>query len=190
VEYLEDSWMPSASEMGLSDQDLANLAAYMQTTGSQMDDAMQLNLDEPVPPTGKEPGWEVLTGEDFVNVNCNPDTWKWEQGHAYCNGRPTGVIRYREPLENFDCYLWNGCTKEREGTPGSLSGPRLKVSPSWPQVMVGCPMGSRCRFWTWDMQEVYTQRHKKPADWFTSHGDVFPVGPVKDATLPAGRTQW
>ena len=31
VEYLEDSWMPSASEMGLSDQDLANLAAYMQT---------------------------------------------------------------------------------------------------------------------------------------------------------------
>ena len=81
--------MPSASEMGITDQDLANLAAYMQTTGSQMDEAMQLNLDEPVPPTGKEPGWEVLTGEDFVNVNCFPDTWKWEQGHAYCNGRPT-----------------------------------------------------------------------------------------------------
>ena len=32
--------------------------------------------------------------------------------------------------------------------------------------------------------EVYTQRHKKPADWFTSHGDVFPVGPVKMKPFP------
>jgi hypothetical protein len=47
----------------------------------------------------------VVTGEDFVNVNCFPDTWRWEGGHAYCTGKPTGVIRYREPLENFELLL-------------------------------------------------------------------------------------
>ena len=30
----------------------------------------------------------------------------------------------------------------------------------------------------------YTKKHKKPADWFTSHGDVFPVGPVKMKPFP------
>jgi putative membrane-bound dehydrogenase-like protein len=169
VEYLNESWMPSASEMGMTDQDLANLAAYMQTTGSQIDDSMQPNLDEPVPPTGKEPGWEVLTGEDFVNVNCNPDTWKWEQGHAYCNGRPTGVIRYREPLENFDCYLWNGCTKERVGTPGSF----VWATPqSIAKLAAGhgrLPHGIEVQVLDLGYAEVYTQRYKKPADWFTSH---------------------
>ena len=183
VEYLEDSWMPSASEMGLSDEDLANLAAYMQTTGSQMDDAIQLNLNEPVPPTGKEPGWEVLTGEDFVNVNCFPDTWKWEQGHAYCNGRPTGVIRYREPLENFELLVeWMHKRK------GGNSGVFVWATPqSIAKLAAGhgrLPHGIEVQVLDLGYAEVYTQRHKKPADWFTSHGDVFPVGPVKMKPFP------
>lgn len=32
--------------------------------------------------------------------------------------------------------------------------------------------------------EKYTKRHKKPADWFTSHGDVFPTGPAKMTPFP------
>ena len=104
VEYLNESWMPSAAEMGMSDQDLADLAAYLQTTGSEaaVDQTVQ---DEPVPPTGNEPGWQVLTGKDFLNVNCREDTWRWELGHAYCTGKPTGVIRYREPLRDFELLL-------------------------------------------------------------------------------------
>jgi putative heme-binding domain-containing protein len=183
VEYLNESWMPSASEMGITDQDLANLAAYMQTTGSQVDDSMQLNLDEPVPPTGKEPGWEVLTGDDFVNVNCNPDTWKWEQGHAYCNGRPTGVIRYREPLENFELLLeWMHKRK------GGNSGVFVWATPqSIAKLAAGhgrLPHGIEVQVLDLGYAEVYTQRYKKPADWFTSHGDVFPVGPVKMRPFP------
>ena len=34
VEYLKDSWMPSASELGLKDQELADLASYLKTCGS------------------------------------------------------------------------------------------------------------------------------------------------------------
>ena len=97
VEYLNDSWMPSASELGMKDQDLADLASYLKTCGSGEAGPAGAQSGEPVPPTGKEPGWQVLTGEDFVNVNCLADTWRWEGGHAFCTGRPTGVIRYREP---------------------------------------------------------------------------------------------
>jgi hypothetical protein len=32
--------------------------------------------------------------------------------------------------------------------------------------------------------EVYTKQYNKPADWFTSHGDVFPVGPVEMRPFP------
>ena len=183
VEYLEESWMPSASEMGLSDQDLANLAAYLQTTGTQVDDPMLANQGESVPPTGKEPGWEVLTGEDFVNVNCNSDTWKWEQGHAYCSGRPTGVIRYREPLEDFELLLeWMHKRK------GGNSGVFVWATPqSISKLVAGhgrLPHGIEVQVLDLGYAEVYTRRHKKPADWFTSHGDVFPVGPVKMRPFP------
>ena len=97
--------MPSASEMGLEDQDLADLASFLQNSGKGVTNPNSLNEDEPLPPVGNEPGWEVLSGEDFVNVNCHADTWRWEGGHAYCTGRPTGVIRYREQLENFELLL-------------------------------------------------------------------------------------
>ena len=33
---------------------------------------------------GTGPGWVVLTGKDFLNVNCYKDTWRWEGGHAFC----------------------------------------------------------------------------------------------------------
>ena len=45
-------------------------------------------LPEPSFSRGEGPGWVTLTGEDFVNVNCLPDTWKWVDGHAYCTGKP------------------------------------------------------------------------------------------------------
>ena len=183
VEYLDESWMPSASEMGMTDQDLADLAAYMKTTGSSATDREAANSVEPVPPTGNEPGWQVLTGEDFVNVNCFPDTWNWERGHAYCTGKPTGVIRYHEPLENFELLLeWMHKKK------GGNSGVFVWATPqSIAKLAAGhgrLPHGIEVQVLDLGYAEVYTQRHKKPADWFTSHGDVFPVGPVRMRPFP------
>ena len=34
VDYLNDSWMPSASELGLKDQELADLASFLKACGS------------------------------------------------------------------------------------------------------------------------------------------------------------
>ena len=183
VEYLNESWMPSAAEMGLSDQDLADLAAYMKTTGSSVTDSETVNSGEPIPPTGNEPGWQVLTGDDFVNVNCFPDTWKWDRGHAYCTGKPTGVIRYHEPLEDFELLLeWMHKKK------GGNSGVFVWATPqSIGKLAAGhgrLPHGIEVPVLDLGYAEVYTQRHKKPADWFTSHGDVFPVGPVKMSPFP------
>ncbi len=51
---------------------------------------------------GTGQGWRPLGGEDFVNVNCEPDTWTWKDGVAYCTGKPVGVIRMKEPIKNFE----------------------------------------------------------------------------------------
>ena len=183
IEYLTKSWMPSASEMGMSDQDLADLAVYMQSTGSGEDGSTSGDSGEPVPPTGNEPGWKVVTGEDFVNVNCFPDTWRWEGGHAYCTGKPTGVIRYREPLENFELLLeW--MHKKNAGN----SGVFVWATPqSISKLAAGhgrLPHGIEVQVLDLGYAEHYIKRHKKPADWFTSHGDVFPVGPIKMNPFP------
>ncbi len=51
---------------------------------------------------GKGPGWRQLREDDFVNVNCHPDTWTWKDGVLHCTGRPTGVIRSTKPYTNFE----------------------------------------------------------------------------------------
>ena len=51
---------------------------------------------------GTGQGWRMLTGEDFVNVNCHPKTWTWNGGHAFCTGNPVGVIRMKKPTKNFE----------------------------------------------------------------------------------------
>ena len=103
IEYLKNhSWMPSASDMGLSNQDVRDIAAYLMGDIAGEVDSGLVSKMKPEFSKGEGPGWVELTGEDFVNVNCQPETWKWEGSHAWCTGKPIGVIRYREPLTNFE----------------------------------------------------------------------------------------
>ena len=37
---------------------------------------------------GSGDGWRELGEEDFVNVNCAPDTWTWKDGVLHCTGQP------------------------------------------------------------------------------------------------------
>ena len=63
-----------------------------------------LLADEPVTRAvvdGQGPDWKSLTGDDFVNVNCAEDTWKWKEGVAYCTGKPVGVIRSKNSLSPY-----------------------------------------------------------------------------------------
>ena len=132
---------------------------------------------------GSGHGWLALTGEDFVNVNCNEETWRWEKGHAFCTGKPVGVIRMKEQIKNFEMVCeWMHKQK------GGNSGVFVWASPaSIKNLETGkgrLPHGIEVQVLDLGYAEKYIARHKKPADWFTSHGDIFPTGPAKMKPFP------
>jgi putative membrane-bound dehydrogenase-like protein len=184
IEYLKDhSWMPSASAMGLSNQDVRDIAAYlMSDIAGEVDSGLTVKM-EPEFSRGVGPGWVELTGEDFLNVNCRADTWKWEGSHAWCTGSPTGVIRYRKPLTNFE-FSCEWMHKKKGGN----SGVFVWATPqSINRLMEGkgrLPQGIEVQVLDLGYKEIYEAQYKKKGDWFTSHGDVFPVGPIKMRPFP------
>lgn len=134
--------------------------------------------------SGEEPGWRLLTGTDFVNVNCDDDTWRWEQGHAFCTGKPVGVIRMQKPLKNFELVCeWMHKQK------GGNSGVFVWASPkSIDQLAAGngrLPHGIEVQVLDLGYADIYLAGgSNRKADWFTSHGDVFPTGPAKMTPFP------
>lgn len=137
----------------------------------------------PVINDGTGPGWVELTGEDFLNVNGQTDTWRWEGGHAFCTGRPTGVIRYKMPLTNFE-FVCEWMHKQKGGNSGVFVWASPKSILNLTQGKGSLPHGIEVQVLDLGYAEIYEKSYKKPADWFTSHGDVFPVGPVKMRPFP------
>ncbi|HAA87319.1 MAG: hypothetical protein CMO73_04115 [Verrucomicrobiales bacterium] len=132
---------------------------------------------------GSGHGWRDLTGSDFVNVNCHKETWRWEKGHAFCTGKPVGVIRMKEQIKNFELVCeW------MHKQDGGNSGVFVWASPaSIKNLEAGkgrLPHGIEVQVLDLGYAKKYRERHKKPADWFTSHGDVFPTGPAKMKPFP------
>lgn len=132
---------------------------------------------------GEGPGWVELAGKDFLNVNCYTDTWRWEEGHAYCTGKPTGVIRYKEPLTNFE-FVCEWMHKEKGGNSGVFVWASPKSIRNCAMGRGRLPHGIEVQVLDVGYREVYEKQYKKPGDWFTSHGDVFTVGPVKMNPFP------
>jgi hypothetical protein len=133
---------------------------------------------------GTGPGWVELGEEDFVNVNCAEDTWTWKDGVIYCTGKPVGVMRSKKQYQNFELVVrW--CHRREAGNSGVFvwttedSIARLAEAGK-----PGLPHGIEVQVLDLGYAKTYEQRHKKPADWFTSHGDVFPVGRSKMTPFP------
>lgn len=118
-------------------------------------------------------GWRSLGEADFVNVNCNPETWSWKDGEAHCTGQPVGVIRSQRPLTNFELVAeW------RHLKSGGNSGifvwvPEASLTPLKPGQL---PHGIEVQVLDHGYAEQYTKQTGKQPDWFTTNGDVFPVG--------------
>jgi hypothetical protein len=126
---------------------------------------------------GTGPGWKALGEADFVNVNCDPETWTWKDGVVHCTGTPTGVARSRKPLANFELvaqwrhlrsggnsglFVWASEESLKDLNPGKLPRGGIEV-----QVL------------DHGFAEQYQKKTGKKGDFFTTHGDVFPVGTSK-----------
>ena len=132
---------------------------------------------------GSGPGWKELTESFFVNVNCDPTTWSWTNGMAGCTGKPIGVIRSKEPVKNFELVAeW------RHLTAGGNSGIFVWATPESIQSLEKgkgrLPTGIEVQVLDLAYTEQYEKEHKKKADWFTCHGDVFPTGSAQMKPFP------
>lgn len=140
---------------------------------------------EELPPAcirGTEPGWRPLSLADFENVNCAPDTWTEADGVLRCTGRPVGVIRSRRPYTNFELVVqW------RHLTVGGNSGIFLWASE---EALTGLkpdqlpPGGIEVQVLDHGYAEQYEKQTGRKPDWFTTHGDVFPVGRSRMTPFP------
>ena len=131
---------------------------------------------------GTELGWRPLTDDDFAAVNCDQDTWTWKDGTLNCTGQPVGVIRSQKQFTNFELvaqwrhlqaggnsgiFVWTDEAALKDLPPGSLPPGGIEV-----QVLDHA------------FTEQYEKSSGQKADWFTTDGDVFPVGTAKMKPFP------
>ena len=146
------------------------------------DDPPRLLLD------GTGPGWRALGEDDFTRANCDPETWTWKGGSVHCSGLPVGVLRSKKPYANFELVAqWRHLKSGGNSgffvwTPGkALEGLRPGVLPGG---------GIEVQVLDHGYTEQFEKSSGKKADWFTTHGDVFPVGSSKmkpfEPTSPNG----
>ena len=125
--------------------------------------------------TGDGPGWETLTLEDFENVNCFEDTWSMKGDVIHSTGKPVGVIRSKSKYTNFELVAeW------RHLKPAGNSGIFVwTIEDSLRELKPGgLPQGIEVQVLENAYKDNYEKNGRK-ADWFTCHGDVFPVGKAK-----------
>jgi hypothetical protein len=131
---------------------------------------------------GTGPGWRQLSETDFENVNCDKDTWSWKDGITHCTGKPTGVIRTQKQYSNFELVAqWQHLKS------GGNSG-IFVWSPE--DSLTGIKPGTypRAGIEVQILDHGYTEQFEKStgkkADWFTTNGDIFPVGSAKMKPFP------
>ncbi len=137
---------------------------------AQVNEPVRIIIDD------QETGWQMLGAEDFVLVNSAADTWSWNNGILHCTGQPISVLRSREQYENFELVVeWNH--QQAGGNSGLFiwthpaSIERL-LSPDNP----GPPLPDGIEIQMLDHAfTAQVQASGEPTDWFTTHGDVFPV---------------
>lgn len=132
---------------------------------------------------GTGPGWRQLSGEDFVNVNCDPDTWKWTNGFAHCTGKPVGVIRTKKMITNFELVAqWRHL--QSGGNSGIFIWATPKSIESLEKGQGRLPEGIEVQVLDHGYAEQYERQQKKKPDWFTTNGDVFPTGSATMIPFP------
>lgn len=126
---------------------------------------------------GTGPGWRALGEGDFTNVNCYPDTWTWKNDLLSSTGKPIGVMRTRQMFTNFELVVeWRHL--RAAGNSGVFVWvPEVALKDLKPDVLPG--YGIEVQMLDHGYTAQYEQKTGKKADWFTTNGDIFPVGQSK-----------
>lgn len=134
--------------------------------------------------TGAEDGWKPLLKADFKPVNGAVDTWKFddEKQIISCTGKPLGVIASVKEYKNFELVAeW---THEQ---PAGNSGFFVWTSKAALDLLTipGLPNeGIEVQVLDLGYKESYEKSSGKKSDWFSCHGDIFPVGKAKLTPFP------
>ncbi len=122
---------------------------------------------------GEGTGWREMGEADFVNVNCAPDTWSFKDGVISCTGTPVGVMRTKNKVKNFELVVqWKHL--KAAGNSGVfvwVTDESIKDLP--PNKL---PHGVEVQVLDHGYKEKYKKESGKDGDWFSTNGDVFPVG--------------
>jgi hypothetical protein len=123
-----------------------------------------------------EPGWRALGEKDFAKVNCHTNTFTWTNGMIHCTGQPIGVIRAQNLYTNFEFTAqWRHLEKGGNSgfyvwaSPESIAGLEKNINPPF-------PVGIEVQVLDHGYAEKFEKQTGKKPDWFTTNGDVFPVG--------------
>jgi len=128
-------------------------------------------------------GWRALGEKDFVNVNCASNTWTWHGQEVHCTGQPVGVVRSVNLVTNLEIVVeW------RHLQSGGNSGVFLWAAASSIEKLAAgqgrLPEGIEVQVLDHGYTEQYERSSGKKADWFTTHGDVFPTGSAQMQPFP------
>ena len=126
---------------------------------------------------GQGDGWVSLTEADFERVNGDDDTMTWTDGECLCSGKPIGVTRTKKKYKNFEMVIqWNHLKKAgNSGVFAWVPDHVLKDLP--PNRLPGG--GIEIQMLDHGYTEAFEKSSGKKADWFSTNGDIFPVGSSK-----------
>ncbi len=126
---------------------------------------------------GSGPDWRTLGEADFVNVNGDADTWTWKDGLLTCSGKPIGVMRSQQKFTNFE-YVLEWRHLRAAGNSGTFVWvPDEALKDLKPNALPNS--GIEVQILDHGYTAQYEKGSGKKADWFTTNGDVFPVGTSK-----------
>jgi Domain of Unknown Function (DUF1080) len=114
----------------------------------------------------------MFNGRDlsgWTNINCAPETWTVKDGNIHCTGRPVGALRTLRQYENFIIEAeWRHLSSG--GNSGMFMWGTAISAPGVPFLR-----GIEVQVLDHGYAEQWEKENGKKSDWFTTHGDVFPI---------------
>ena len=130
---------------------------------------------------GTGPGWQEIGEKELADVNGEADTWTFEDALIKCTGQPVGVIRTQKQYTNFELVVqWRHL--KSAGNSGVFVWVPEKSLTDLPKGRL--PEGIEVQVLDHGYKEQYEKSSGKKADWFSTNGDVFPVGSSKMTPFP------